>query len=159
MARPHKPTAVKTAAGNPGKRALNKQEPDPEYLRDLAAPADLPDGAKAIWREVVPMLARNRLATQADIRILRKLCIAEWQYDMAVERLKGQEGTPLSGNGLSPWEQVRSMNLKACVWFYDRLGMNPRARTQIQVQPQQLLPFGDEENGKPKAAAGEEYFH
>ena len=88
MARPHKPTAVKTAAGNPGKRALNKQEPDPEYLRDLAAPADLPDGAKAIWREVVPMLARNRLATQADIRILRKLCIAEWQYDMAVERLK-----------------------------------------------------------------------
>lgn len=160
MSRTPKPSAVKQAMGNPGKRATGKQEPDPEYLRDMSPPSDLPEGAQAIWREVVPMLARNRLATVADIRALRKLCVAEWQYDLAVEKLK--TAGPLSGKGMSPWEQTRSMNFKQLLSIYDRFGMSPRARAQIQIQPQQLLPgFDNQPTNGDKAAQpqGEEFFH
>lgn len=41
--RPPKPTRLKILAGNPGKRELNPDEPDPVLLEDLTAPEWLDD--------------------------------------------------------------------------------------------------------------------
>lgn len=158
MARPNKPTAAKVAAGNPGKRSTSKQEPDPDYVTDTNPPAYLPEGAKAIWREEAPRLARARLLTVVDLRAFGMLCVAIWQYETACKKLEGPDGSPLKGDGLSPSEQVRSMNFKQCLALYDRFGMTPRSRTQIQVQPQVLLPFETPDGNKAAKLQGDDYF-
>ena len=66
--RPPKPTALKVVEGNAGKRAINKQEPDPNYLQDLSAPDWLTrvPGAVQVWDELAPKLRSARLLTCLD---------------------------------------------------------------------------------------------
>lgn len=67
------PTALKILRGNPGKRALNKREPQPEAtIPDC--PAHLDDVARAEWGKIVPVLTRMRVLTEADYITLANLC-------------------------------------------------------------------------------------
>ena len=53
IGRPRKPTALKRAEGNPGKRPLNEREPKPESATPRC-PAWLDDESGVEWRRVVP---------------------------------------------------------------------------------------------------------
>lgn len=165
MARPPKPTALKLVAGNPGKRALNKQEPDPTYLHDLTPPAWLAADAAQVWSEMAPMAAQAKLLTEVDVQAFAMGCVAIAQYRLATARtgqdavkrkvavdekgnaLTDEEGRPIyAGEHLNPWTLVQSMTFKQAMLVFDKFGMTPQARTRIALQPQGDL-FGSEKAG------------
>lgn len=178
MSRPPKPTALKLVTGNPGKRKLNKQEPDPEYLQNLAAPAWLSPEAAAVWNEKAPELARHRLLTVVDTELLAHGCVAMAQYRMAVAQIghnfvlgapkaaapvEGSQGdenaapdvkvrpemtAEAKGAALNPWMVVQSMAFKQAREVFRAFGMSPLDRTRIALQPQ-----GDLFDGKTSTPA------
>ena len=163
--RPPKPAALKLVTGNPGKRGQNKQEPDPEYLKDLTAPAWLPDDAKRVWDEVAPHLAQAKLLTRVDVESLAMGCVAIAQYRLAVgvagnalvksKTVEGEDGDPVtSGEHINPWLFVQSMAFKQASNVFQQFGMSPAARTRIAINPQGDL-FG---NGDGKAQGPGRFF-
>lgn len=85
MSRPNKPTSLKAIEGNRGKRALNKNEPDPDYLDNLEPPAWLPEDAKTVWRELAFPLRKARVLTVLDVVALSKACVSIANYRRAVQ--------------------------------------------------------------------------
>lgn len=161
MSRPTKPTALKLIQGNKGKRAMNKSEPDPEYLTDLTAPDYLSESAAAVWDEVVPNLRRAGLLTMVDVPMLTMGCIAIAQYRTAARKTDddglikskmtvNDEGVAVAtGEHVNPWMIVQSMSFKQSMAVFQQFGMSPAARTRISVNPQGDL-FG--KDGDPAAA-------
>ena len=158
MARPVKPTALKLVEGNKGKRAMNKSEPDPEYLSDLTAPEYLSASAAKVWDEVVPNLRAARLLTKVDVPMLAMGCNAIAQYRVAAARASDEQmikskmvqpddgGDPVAvGEHVNPWMIVQSMSFKQAMAVFQQFGMSPAARTRISVNPQGDL-FGHGEN-------------
>lgn len=76
MGRPTKPTELKLMEGNRGKRGLNRNEPDADYLDNLEPAAWLPDDAKVIWRELAFRLRKAKVLTILDVHWLEKTCVA-----------------------------------------------------------------------------------
>lgn len=73
---PPKPTKLKVLAGNPGKRPLNQQEPEPAVVEKAPPPDHLPEMAKEKWREIVTELCRLELVTVVDLAALEMTCLA-----------------------------------------------------------------------------------
>jgi P27 family predicted phage terminase small subunit len=156
-----KPTNIKVLEGNKGKRPLNKQEPDPEYLEDLTAPDYLSDEAKKIWDDVAPNLRKAMLLTIVDVQMLAMGCTAIAQYRIAsrmasdnlvkakmVEPEKGGEAVP-TGEHVNPWLIVQSMCFKQAMAMFMQFGMSPAARARISINPQGDL-FGNAQGKEAK---------
>ena len=136
--RPPKPSNLKLVTGNPGKRALNRNEPETELLADLDPPAHLDDSSQAVWRELAPMLRRLQVLTVADVLALEILCnaVADYRYARAQG---GATPVVLSEKGsqmLSQWKVVEQMSSKRAEGFMSKFGMDPVSRTRIMVVPQ-----------------------
>lgn len=159
--RPPKPTALKLITGNAGKRAPNKQEPDPTYLRDMTPPAWLPAPAAAVWNEIAKPLADAKLLTEVDVPMLAMACVSISQYRYAVCRVgdalvkskieKGDDGKFVEvGEHINPWAMIQSMSFKQAMVVLREFGMSPSARSRVAIQPQGDM-FG-------KANPTEKYF-
>jgi P27 family predicted phage terminase small subunit len=85
--RKQKPTAIKKLEGNPGKRPLNDNEPQPDKTPP-ACPSWLPHEAKREWRRIVPELERLGLLTIVDRAALTGYCEAWARYVKAAKELK-----------------------------------------------------------------------
>src|SRR5437899_2154383 len=72
--RPRKPTALKVLAGNPGHRALPKNEPRPAL--GAKAPGWMTIGARREWDALAPMLDRLGVLAETDAEALAELCTA-----------------------------------------------------------------------------------
>lgn len=142
-----KPTALKLVTGNPGKRGINKQEPDPTYLHDLTPPGWLDEPAAEVWDEVAPKLRAARVLTEIDVQALAMGCVAIAQYRRAVRRtgtdlvksklMETEDGQiQETGEQVNPWYIVQSMSFKQAMAVFAQFGMSPAARTRIAVQPQ-----------------------
>src|SRR5580704_8202341 len=66
-----KPSVIEIAEGRPGRRPINRREPQP---RDKT-PEYLDARAKEEWRRLVPILKRMKVLTEADYLTLGNLCI------------------------------------------------------------------------------------
>lgn len=139
-----KPTAQKVAAGNPGKRALNKDEPQFETLTSVDPPEYLSDFeyATECWETYCPVLCRSGVLTVGDLWNLEGFCMAYSTYRMAMAEARGQitivqeNGTMKKHPALSAAnEALRQMMSLGAV-----LGLDPANRSKIMV------PGG----GKPK---------
>jgi P27 family predicted phage terminase small subunit len=148
-----KPTALKLITGNPGKRSLNKQEPDPTYLQDLTPPAWLPQFAAKVWDEIAPPLSAAKLLTEVDVPMLAKGCVAIAQYRLATIRLGEalvlesevieEDGQPVKKAAqLNQWMVAQSMAFKQAMAILQQFGMSPAARSRVAIQPQGDL-FGN----------------
>lgn len=140
--------------GNPGKRAVNTREPDPDYLTDLTPPEWMPEGAKIIWREEAPKFRKARLLTVLDVAAFADLCVAQWDYRRAVLRT-GENDVNEENDGLNPWAIVKSMSSKRMNGLLAKFGGTPVDRTRVEINPQASL-FGDD---KPKPDPSEAFFH
>lgn len=70
-----KPTALKVLEGNPGKRPLNRREPQP--LRSIpTCPAHLSPTAKGEWKRLAGQLHRLGILSQLDRAALAAYCQA-----------------------------------------------------------------------------------
>lgn len=165
MARPKKPSAIKEAMGNPGKRSMKTKEPDPDYLEDLTPPDWLSEGAKVVWLQEAPKFRKARLLAEIDVMAFASLCQAAADYRRAVARtgeddvkakiVLNEEGLPVStGEHLNPWAMVKSMASKQMAGWLGKFGGTPQDRTRIELNPQaELFPSG------AKKDKSESYFH
>lgn len=147
-----KPTNLKLVTGNPGKRAVNRSEPDPTYLQNLQAPDWLLADARQVWDELAPRLARAKLLTEVDVDALAMGCVALAQFRCAArntgERLVRSKveydelGKPRApkpdagGEYINPWLITQSMSFKQAMAIFQQFGMSPAARTRIAINPQ-----------------------
>jgi P27 family predicted phage terminase small subunit len=160
--------AVQAAKGNPGKRAQRKPAAVPEAAEIAdAAPDQLTDVGKAIWRRLRPHLVQMKLLRATDEPVFVRYCdtLAEfWKVQKAVRKHGTTYLAPMTGGvgkmrRIDPRFNVASRLKKELIEMEDRLGLNPRARQEqlmkmAQAAGTQLpgeLPLGDQ-----GASAGED---
>jgi P27 family predicted phage terminase small subunit len=130
-----KPTAQKKLAGNPGKRALNNDEPEFDAVTDVSAPEHLKDFQYAAeqWDTLAPQLCSRGVMTVADLWNLESFCLAYSMYRAAMAEANGiptisqDNGTIKKNPALSAAnEALRQMQSLGAV-----LGLDPANRSRI----------------------------
>lgn len=145
-----KPTALKIAAGNPGKRALNSAEPVPPAGAP-EPPEFLDERSRRVWDQLVPMLSKTGLARKIDGCALGRYCVSLIMWHDAVDftRKNGTtyavraestyaEGKEVPGRVLGFREfpqaaQVRKLSQQLLL-IEREFGLTPAARTRIQIE-------------------------
>jgi P27 family predicted phage terminase small subunit len=135
------PTVIRALQGNPGKRPLNQNEPQPPATEDgfESPPPEIAGNrtAAAEWVRLVPMLRRCRQITQADRIALIELC-AEWAiYQDAMSQVvklglvvKAPSGYPI----LNPYRSVALRALAQVNKMLPELGLTPSSRSRVKTE-------------------------
>jgi P27 family predicted phage terminase small subunit len=142
--RPPLPTALKEARGNPGKRPLNKSEP--QFTTDgLTCPRWLNLEARREWRRAAKLLKDQRVVTAADRGALAAYCVsyARWQQ---AERILDEGGLSqtvpiVSKKGdvigekqvARPEVMIAQQYQRLMMGAAARLGMDPSSRSKVSV--------------------------
>ena len=129
-----KPTAKKLLAGNPGKRALNKAEPEFSKITNVDPPEWLSDRAAQMWRMVVPELLRENVVAITDLHNVEAFCVAYDNWRMAQESVTqhgivvtGAQGGPIKNPALTAANET----MRQIVTFGSMLGLDPASRTRL----------------------------
>lgn len=141
--RPPKPTVLEIMQGRPGKRPLNKREPQPNRVAaDIGAkpPDHLPESARKWWAYYGDILRDMRVLTEADLVALEGLALVTTQRIEQEANLAKAGPLYKTSTGyitISPQffivGQLRERELKLLREF----GLTPSARTRVQtVAPQ-----------------------
>ena len=150
-----KPTALKLVQGNPGKRALPKNEAV-VALSEPTPPAFLCDDAKVEWGRVCSALYAAGLMTELDRAALAAYAAAygRWaQAERAINTMAGKDGINAAlliktkeGNAIqNPLVGIANKARNDVVRFAAEFGMTPSARSRVSATP--------EENEKENKAA------
>lgn len=143
--RPAVPTALKVLRGNPGKRALPVNEPNPTALAETTAPPEfLNEIGRAEWKRMAPMLARNGLLTELDTAALAAYCRAFAQWRAASDILETEGSVVLSRFGhphLSPHYAIAEKALATMRAMMREFGMTPSARAHVSRATPKLDPL------------------
>lgn len=130
-----KPTKIKELRGNPGKRRLNKNEPQPRN-GSIVCPAHLTGIARQEWNRLAPQLREIGLLTDVDLVNFEGLCVA-YQRAREADRSVAKDGLQISseygGSRANPnveisrkcWIEVRK--------FAQEFGFSPSARSRLEV--------------------------
>lgn len=133
--RKSKPTALKVLEGNPGKRPLNKNEPQPEK-KAPRCPSWLEPEAKKEWKRMAKTLETIGVLTQVDKAAFAGYCQAYARWKEAEEFLS-KHGTifktPSGYIQQVPQVSIAQTYLKVMKDFCSEFGLTPAARTRIQV--------------------------
>ncbi len=137
---PPKPTRLKVISGNPGKRPLNKREPQPRK-ETPRCPNWLTPEAKRVWRDIVPKLKRMGVLTEVDGGALAgysQTC-ARWRNAEEfiakhgeVYPLRDSEGRVRYMQQLPQVSIARNL-LQLVRGYQQEFGLTPSARSRIQV--------------------------
>ncbi len=129
-----KPTAKKLLAGNPGKRALNKAEPEFSKITNVDPPEWLTDRAAQMWRMVVPELLRENVVAITDLHNVEAFCVAYDNWRLAQESVQnngivvaGAQGGPIKNPALTAANET----MRQLVTFGSMLGLDPASRTRL----------------------------
>ena len=151
-----KPTALKIAQGNPGKRPLNVHEPRPTKGMP-SCPAWLDAEAKAEWKRVAPDLHRMGMLTKIYRAELASFCVAWSMLVTATKHVKDNGITIITAKGFvvpNPALQVVSKSMNDIRSFGSNFGLDPAARTRLHAPDQgESDPLDDFLAGK-KTGAG-----
>lgn len=98
-----KPTARKELAGNPGKRALNKEEPVFTPIKGVELPDwfsedDLPL-ASVMWELTTKELCGQGLLCVTDLAVLERWCVAYEFWRRAVKKIASEGNTIVGAMG------------------------------------------------------------
>jgi P27 family predicted phage terminase small subunit len=131
-----KPTKQKIAEGNPGKRRLNANEPDPSpEIPEM--PAHLDAVARKEWNRVAPQLLELGLISAIDGGALAAYCQTYSQWVDAEEKIqqfgtviKTPKGYPIQSPYVAIANRAKDQIRKLAVEF----GMTPAARSRLSVE-------------------------
>ena len=132
-----KPTIEKQLAGNPGKRALNLNEPKPK-LGLPPRPAFLTGDARREWDRVSKDLYRLGLLAEIDRTVLAAYCAVAGTFIEAQEQLKEEPLTLITDKGnviQNPLVGIRNTSIQMMVKIAAEFGMTPSSRTRIHAEP------------------------
>lgn len=139
---PPKPTKLKVLTGNPGKRPLNKKEPEPKPAQKLRCPSWMPADGKREWRRIVPELERLDLLKVLDVASLEMCCKAYATW-LEHERIIEEEDSIMvvyNKDGQPTYKQQHpavSIAKSACETyrkFVAEFGLTPSARSRLQIK-------------------------
>lgn len=139
-----KPTLVKIANGNPGKRALPKNEPCPSTDIPKTAPKSWSANARAEYARIKKALDDLGAATGPDLEGIRFYCEAAADHAAACEALDqadksgGRFYVVMTKDGGEMWRSHPALAAKAdaekrCKSWLVEHGLTPSARTRVAV--------------------------
>lgn len=128
-----KPTALKLLAGNPGRRPLNADEPQPRAgVPDC--PSHLDKEAKAEWERISVELELAGLLTQVDRAALAGYCQTWSRWVEASKKIKKFGTVVKSPSGYpmqSPYFSIEQQAMKQMRSFLVEFGMTPSSRSRL----------------------------
>ena len=122
------PTKEKQRLGNPGKRPINSEEPQPDGLPE--PPEYLDDYARQLFDRIVIAMA-DGVYTACDTELLAAYCSACSVHKHAVEHIL-RNGTMIEDK-LNPWIKEQRQQAQVIATLGTRLGLDPAARASIKV--------------------------
>jgi len=126
------PTALNVIRGNPGKRALPKDEPIIKAEKPRA-PVTLSPVAKKHWGVIVKQLYDSKIMTRIDSDALAIYCEAYAVWVDATEKMRGdmitynEKGFP----SLNPYFRVSVQAADQMRRLLCEFGMTPASRTKV----------------------------
>ena len=131
------PTYMKILRGNPGKRALNDAEPQPEPGIP-GCPAHVRGIARQEWSRVVKELAALSAITRLDRGKLAATCVSYGRWVTAENALVETGGeivqSPITKVPMqNPWLSVANKALEQYSKLASDFGMDPSSRTRIST--------------------------
>lgn len=135
-----RPTHLKLIEGNPGKRKLNKREPQPTRGEMPSAPDFLNAAAKLEWERLAPELYRLGLLTSVDLNPLAAYCqcFGRWlQAETALAEMKDRPASGLvikttSGNAIqNPLVGTANKAARDMMRYASEFGLTPAARARL----------------------------
>lgn len=142
---PPMPTHLKLLRGNPGKQAINRDEPQPLITEELPEPPTfLAPHAQEEWRRMVGELHRMKLLTIVDIHPLAAYCqsYARWRAaEEALARLAERDPVnagliikTTNGNAIeNPLVTMAHRAARDMCRYAGEFGFTPAARSRIAV--------------------------
>lgn len=130
-----KPTALKMAEGNPGKRALNRNEPQPDGRMPIC-PSHLSAPAKTEWKRIAKALHAAGLLTVVDRGALAAYCQCYGRWVEAEQRLAETPALIKAPSGYvqqSPWLGVVNKQMELMGRYMAELGITPASRSRIAL--------------------------
>ncbi|MEP7363840.1 MAG: phage terminase small subunit P27 family [Acidobacteriota bacterium] len=133
-----KPTALRIAEGNLGKRPLNILEPRPRQITP-ACPKHLDGEGRLAWRRLVPVLERMRVLTEADGIVLANLCDSYSTMVQAQRKLR-ETGmllkTPSGYVQQNPLISIVNTCMETVTRLAREFGLTPTSRTRLHAGPE-----------------------
>ncbi|MGG4774841.1 phage terminase small subunit P27 family [Paenalcaligenes sp. Me52] len=129
-----KPTERKVAAGNPGKRALNKDAPEFGGVVNIDAPDWLQGPGRNLWEHLAPLLCAEQVLQATDIQNLEFYCAAYGRFRMAEEDI-ARNGITVEGaqGGIvkNPAATIINEATRQMATFGSLLGLDPSSRQRL----------------------------
>lgn len=132
-----KPTAKKELAGNPGKRSLNKNEPEFTEMKNIDVPdwiASLYAHATGMWETVAPELCKERVLSITDIHNLEIFCMAYQRWRDAQNDVHTYGVTIVTDTGShikNPALTAINESSRQMATFGSMLGLDPSSRSRL----------------------------
>ena len=129
-----KPAERKIAAGNPGKRAINKDTPDFGLATDIDPPEWIDGTARDMWVRVAPLLLKQKVLQLTDLHNVEAFCTAYGTWRAASANVaekgvvvEGATGGPIKNPALTALNEAA----KQMVTFGSLLGLDPASRQRL----------------------------
>jgi len=128
------PTKLKILRGNPGKRPLNTQEPQPK-VGAPSCPPHLGEIARAHWRRMVKEMRPLNLLTRLDVAALAIHCDRWERWVQATEELRKYGPVLKMGAMLiqSPYIAIADKAMNQILKTGAEFGYTPSSRTRLHV--------------------------
>ena len=130
-----KPAAKKQLAGNPGKRALNKDEPDFGTVINIDPPEWLIGPGRDLWEHLAPLLCAERILQATDIQNLEAYCTAYGRFRDGQADITENGITVMGAQGgvvKNPAATIINEALKQMATYGAMLGLDPSSRQRLQ---------------------------
>lgn len=131
---PKKPTAQKILAGNPGRKPLNKVEPDFDEDDTIPCPEHITGEGREEWEKLTPMLIEFGVIRKSDTRHFEKYCIALMDLERA---MKKRSTIPDNLKNLNAYLRISShiITLRQQIRHYGQdFGLTPASRAGIHAK-------------------------
>jgi P27 family predicted phage terminase small subunit len=131
-----KPTRLRKLEGNPGKRPINPDEPEPP-AGIVACPEYLDASGKREWGRIYPLLTASKILTELDATALGAYCQEYSKWIAAEEKVKKLGSIVTSPSGypiLNPYVSLGKNALQAMHRFLVEFGMTPASRSRLRIE-------------------------
>lgn len=141
---PKTPSALNALRGNPGKRAVNTDEPKPSTDVSITAPLWLKAEARDIWNGLAPELHRLGILSVLDVQALAGGC--RWwaiyrKADAALRRGLTAK-SPSNGRQAAPEIAIAHKAFDTAMSVFSRFGITPAERTRLHAPQPKEMPDG-----------------
>lgn len=132
-----KPTVMKKLAGNPGKRPLNQNEPQPPVPDKVPrAPRFLNRYAKREWYRMLKILLPIGLYTEVDLAALAMYCQAFGRWVIAELKVQEQGLIRETDKGYeykSVWRSEADKAMEQMRKLLPEFGLTPSSRARLSI--------------------------